>query len=66
MSLLAASEKDTGQTESLSKGRRRCGELYPKQVIQSRLECRALESDSLVDKACMEMLDRVVHPGLDV
>ena len=37
-----------------------------KLISQSLLERSALESESLVDKINMNMLDRVVYPRLDV
>lgn len=56
MPLVTASESGTEQTESFFERKKRCGvsALLGKQ-FQTSLEREAVESDSLVEKVCMEI-----------
>ncbi len=66
MSLLAASEKDIGQTESaLEKELEMWWRSMAKSMNQSFLERNTLEGDSPVDEIDMLFFKRVVSPGLE-
>ena len=67
ISLLAESEKETGQTESAHERELEMWWGYmAKLLIQTLLECKTLEGDSPVEESNMLYLKRVGLPELEV